>query len=138
MATTTALSVFALSGGEIYTLKVYEWMIQGMERLLILLQPEYAKIILYAFCEYDRKTVFLDGRTVWLMTAAHFIEGVTVKEVAARNNLPVMTAWDILQWSKRKFVRHGLWISELGFPPDKPSKLPSRSQSETCLNSNVS
>ena len=84
-----------------------------------MLQPEYAKKILYAFCEYDGKNIFLAGDIVWRMTSAHFIDGVSVREVAARNSIPVMTCWDILQWSKRKFQRHGLWIKELGFPPSR-------------------
>lgn len=100
-----------------------------------MLAPEYARIILYAFCEYDRKTRLIDGQTVWAMTAAHFIDRVSVREVAARHDLPVMTAWDVLQWSKRKFQRHNLWIEALGFPRDAS---PSPSESETCLSSCVS
>ena len=116
--------------GRIIRLKCTGCLYKVMERLLILLQPQYEKVILYAFCEYDRKTIFLDGKTVWLMTAAHFIEGVSVREVARLHRLSVMTCWDVLQWSKRKFTRHGLWIPELGFPPDK---LQSPSESATCL-----
>jgi len=77
---------------------------------------EIERRAIFAACEYHKR-LHIPGETVCAMIQLHYRERYTLKFVAARFDLPVLTAFRILKAAREKLQRNGLWDSYMGIDP---------------------